>query len=87
MIPKHSLLKSDLEEKDKKKRILIICQSSFSIQSSGLRQAIRATWASKDTWAHPFPVAVVFLLGNPQDETLQGELEIESEMYGDILQV
>ena len=83
-----------MDESEKKKRILIICQSSFTTGSSSLRQAIRTTWASNNsnnTWSniesHPFPVSVVFLLGNPQNEKRQRELEKESEKFGDILQV
>ena len=82
-----------MDESEKKRRILIICQSSFTTGSSSLRQAIRTTWASNNnnTWSdivsHPFPISVVFLLGNPQNEKLQRELEKESEEFGDILQV
>ena len=84
-----------MDESEKKKRILIICQSSFTSGSSGLRQAIRSTWGSNNnnnnTWSdivsHPFSISVVFLLGNPQNEKLQRELDKESEEFGDILQV
>ena len=148
-------------EQSQLKRILIVCQSSFGEKGFELRQAIRATWASKtqttDTaknkpnassdpkitpndskpssddkkevsadakptsvdfeqtsddfkpslpdskpssadfkpssgdskpaLSSQYPVSVIFLLGTSANKSQQNDLEIESQKFGDILQV
>ena len=78
---------SDNEE-SQRRRILIVCQSSFTQPGFELRQSIRKTWASKASNASKeFPVSIVFLFGTPKNLSAQNDLEKESEQFGDILQV
>ncbi len=49
------------------------------------RTAIRETWGNTKNFPH-FTLHVVFLVGKPDERTVQEALYMESDMYGDIVQ-
>ncbi|KAK3914689.1 Beta-1,3-galactosyltransferase 1 [Frankliniella fusca] len=75
--------------------LVVVCSA---VQNSEARKAIRETWASSATSLResnrsnevfpdpPKEVFVVFLLGDPDNTTLQSIIEEESRRFGDIVQ-
>ena len=61
--------------------LVVICSA---VENVDKRQTIRETWAQDQNDIDD--VKVVFMLGNPANESLQSNVIKESELHGDIVQ-
>ena len=65
--------------------LVVICSAVDNFEA---REAIRQTWKSLNyfNWTSELPVQIAFLLGQPVNETRQGDVLAESKEHGDIIQ-
>jgi beta-1,3-galactosyltransferase 1 len=50
------------------------------------RMAIRQSWGNPRNFDNEIAFRIVFLMGKPTDKTVQEAVQLESDMYGDIVQ-